>query len=181
MTTSPVHATLLVDYQTAAANQKGGRFKRDKVLRPVTDKMVARLLDPTDALHPQLKAWCEAEMWEEGKRVDRTATRSGQLVRRADEAGQGNLGFNLDALCALGNGERVLFRDAEAGDLVAMDQLRYRNLERNQASYGRWRRVYDPLHGVLLSQGGTVGAAHAAGLLAPPTATLFDADTDDTE
>lgn len=100
------------------------------------------------------------------------------LVRRADERdgaladrvltayamGQPDLGddVSLDVVVTLGGGQRKTWRNVTSDDLIAMDDLRYRNMRSAVSSYEEWRRVFTLARRAMRTHP-TMGDAVAAG------------------
>lgn len=100
----------------------------------------------------------------DGKRAD-------QIIRTA-ATGQGAFELSdavLDVVVTLGNGRRKSWRDVTRDDLVAMNEVRYRNYKAVRDSYQDWFKSYRAIVPVLL-QHKTFGAAVAAGGFPPKTA-----------
>lgn len=95
-----------------------------------------------------------------GKRADRIIedTRSGRLTLFDAEP-------ELNTVVILGDGRRKVWRHVNEDDLIAMDQVRYRNLVNAQDAYRRWRNAFDATRPAVRVHG-TVEKAIAAGAFA---------------
>ncbi len=81
-------------------------------------------------------------------KADDALTNAGDRIIRATSTGQEMLPLQrLDALVALGKGDRVLFGDMKAEEYQRADERHYKNLRDVQNAYDEWRRAMEPYQG----------------------------------
>ncbi len=102
----------------------------------------------------------------ETEAVDRRIRR--QREESLEKYFDGQLGFEdfmLQAVFALGEGERIFYKDARADDLLLIDSQYYQNVQTQNESYAKFRSLNEPIHRVIQKAGVSVGEAFARGLL----------------
>jgi len=105
-------------------------------------------------------------------KVDESDGKKADTIIRAAAIGQASFDLSdavLDVVVTLGNGRRKSWRDVNSDDLVAMNEVRYRNYKAVRDSYQDWFKSYRAIAPVLL-QYKTFGAAVAAGGFPPKRA-----------
>ena len=135
------HAWLL-DRQ---ASGESGVFKKsaawDALQDQIADALRSAILDDPVRAAPDIEHIARSMF----DRADDVLTDTGDKIIRASSCGEDALPLGrLEALVALGRGDRVLFGDMRNEEHQRADERHYKNLRDVSNAYDEWRRAMEP-------------------------------------